>query len=134
MLYIEKPRVNITGPISPKRVDVSPSKVPYPMESLSSNEPDCSADVTRRDPGTVDYSNRLGRQMSPVSQWQDTNLAMNSPVISGDIPKENIENYMMDYNIDEEILKNYLKNTNKAMKDQSIDHLKLLAEFYSIDQ
>lgn len=41
---------------------------------------------------------------------------------------------MMDYNIDEEILKNYLKNTNKAMKDQSLDHLKLLAEFYSIDQ
>ena len=42
---------------------------------------------------------------------------------------------MMDFNIEnDELLKSYLVNSNKVMQMQSLDHLKLLASFYNIDQ
>lgn len=54
--------------------------------------------------------------------------------MSGTLQQQNIDDYMMEFNIDnEEILKNYLVNSNKAMQMQSLDHLKLLATFYNID-
>ena len=142
MMLIEKPTVNITSPTSPKRIDVSPSKHYYPVDSLSSNEPDYSPGVSpgisegisKRETGGLNLSNRLGRHMSPVSQWQDTNVAVNSPILSGEITKENLDDYMMDYNADQDTLKSYLNGQNQPQQKQSVDHLKLLAEFYNIDQ